>query len=117
LGLNYAANEPENYRAGIQAIPHGQTESRARLGMSRGRPCGTSCCRKRAPVIPPVTNDFISMFKDSSIVPSSRWGADQGVWNAGHVPLRLHRAGADDGGIYFASAIRRHISRGDWRKD
>ena len=27
LGLNYAASEAENYRAGIQAIPRGQTEA------------------------------------------------------------------------------------------
>jgi polar amino acid transport system substrate-binding protein len=35
LGLNYAANEAENYRAGIQSIPKGQTEASLALGMSR----------------------------------------------------------------------------------
>jgi len=35
LGLNYAASEAENYRAGIQAVPRGQTEAALALGMSR----------------------------------------------------------------------------------
>src|SRR5260221_9968298 len=35
LGLNYAAGESENYRAGIQSIPHGQTEAALALGMNR----------------------------------------------------------------------------------
>jgi len=33
--LNYAASEAENYRAGIESIPHGQTEAAQALGMSR----------------------------------------------------------------------------------
>ena len=37
LGLNYAASESENYRAGIQSIPRGQTEAALALGMSRKR--------------------------------------------------------------------------------
>ena len=69
LGLNYAASEAENYRAGIQSIPRGQTEAALALGMSRWQ----SLRRVVLPqavrvVIPPVTNDFIAMFKDSSIV-------------------------------------------------
>ena len=36
LGLNYAAYEAENYRAGIQAIPRGQMEAALSLGMTRG---------------------------------------------------------------------------------
>src|SRR5204862_2033286 len=35
LGLNYAASEAENYRAGIQSIPRGQTEAALSLGMNR----------------------------------------------------------------------------------
>ena len=62
--------EAENYRAGIQAIPAGQTEASQALGMSRG---GNRLRHIVLPqafrmVIPPVTNDFIAMFKDSSIV-------------------------------------------------
>jgi polar amino acid transport system substrate-binding protein len=69
LGLNYAASESENYRAGIESVPHGQTEAAFALGMSRWQ---TLRCvvlpQALRVVIPPVTNDFIAMFKDSSIV-------------------------------------------------
>ena len=69
LGLNYAASESENYRAGIQAIPRGQTEAALALGMSRWQTLQHVVLPQALRVvIPPVTNDFIAMFKDSSIV-------------------------------------------------
>jgi polar amino acid transport system substrate-binding protein len=69
LGLNYAANEAENYRAGIQAIPRGQTEAAQALGMSHWQVLRNIILPQALRlVIPPVTNDFIAMFKDSSIV-------------------------------------------------
>lgn len=69
LGLNYAANEAENYRAGIQSIPVAQTEAALALGMSRWQTLRHIVLPQALRlVIPPVTNDFISMFKDSSIV-------------------------------------------------
>jgi len=69
LGLNYAASEAENYRAGIQAIPRGQTEAALALGMSRWQTLQHVVLPQAVRVvIPPVTNDFIAMFKDSSIV-------------------------------------------------
>ena len=69
LGLNYAANEAENYRAGIQAIPRGQTEAAQALGMSRWQGLRHIILPQAFRlVIPPMTNDFIAMFKDSSIV-------------------------------------------------
>jgi polar amino acid transport system substrate-binding protein len=69
LGLNYAASEAENYRAGIQAIPHGQMEAAFALGMSRAQALRRVILPQALRlVIPPVTNDFIAMFKDSSIV-------------------------------------------------
>jgi polar amino acid transport system substrate-binding protein len=69
LGLNYAANESENYRAGIQAIPRGQTEAAQALGMTRKQYVRHIILPQALRlVIPPVTNDFIAMFKDSSIV-------------------------------------------------
>lgn len=69
LGLNYAASEAENYRAGIQAIPPGQMEAAHALGMSRGQALQHVILPQALRlVIPPVTNDFIAMFKDSSIV-------------------------------------------------
>ncbi len=69
LGLNYAASEAENYRAGIQSIPHGQTEAALAIGMSRWQLLQHVVLPQALRlVIPPVTNDFIAMFKDSSIV-------------------------------------------------
>jgi polar amino acid transport system substrate-binding protein len=69
LGLNYAASEAENYRAGIQAIPRGQTEAAMALGMTRWQTLRQVVLPQAARVvIPPVTNDFIAMFKDTSIV-------------------------------------------------
>lgn len=69
LGLNYAASESENYRAGIQSIPRGQTEAALALGMGRWKTLRHIVLPQAARVvIPPVTNDFIAMFKDSSIV-------------------------------------------------
>jgi polar amino acid transport system substrate-binding protein len=68
LALNYSANEAENYRAGLLAIPRGQMEAALSLGMSTF----TALRRVVIPqavriVIPPVTNDFIALFKDTSI--------------------------------------------------
>ena len=69
LGLNYAASEAENYRAGIQSIRRGQTEAALALGMSRGQTLRYVVLPQALRVvISPVTNDFIAMFKDSSIV-------------------------------------------------
>jgi polar amino acid transport system substrate-binding protein len=69
LGLNYAASEAENYRAGIQSIPRGQMEAALALGMNRWQMLRHIVLPQALRiVIPPVTNDFIAMFKDSSIV-------------------------------------------------
>ena len=69
LGLNYAAYEAENYRAGIQAIPRGQMEAALSLGMTRAQALQHVVVPQALRlVIPPVTNDFIALFKDSSIV-------------------------------------------------
>jgi len=69
LGLNYAAYEAENYRAGIQAIPPGQSEAALSLGMTQTQALRHVIVPQALRlVIPPVTNDFIALFKDSSIV-------------------------------------------------
>ncbi|HEY9721300.1 MAG TPA: ABC transporter substrate-binding protein/permease [Oscillatoriaceae cyanobacterium] len=69
LGLNYAAYEAENYRAGIQAVPHGQTEASLALGMSRLQALRHVVLPQALRVaVPPVANDFIALFKDSSLV-------------------------------------------------
>jgi polar amino acid transport system substrate-binding protein len=69
LGLNYAAYEAENYRAGIQAVPRGQMEAALSLGMPRWLALRAVVLPQAVRVvIPPVTNDFIALFKDSSLV-------------------------------------------------
>ena len=69
LGLNYAAYEAENYRAGFLAVPKGQLEAAMALGMNRWQTLREIVFPQAFRiVIPPVTNDFIALFKDSSVV-------------------------------------------------
>jgi polar amino acid transport system substrate-binding protein len=69
LGLNYAAYEAEIYRAGISAVPHGQWEAASSLGMT-----GWLAFRRIIlpqavrTILPPMTGDFVALFKDTSIV-------------------------------------------------
>lgn len=68
LAINYSAYEAENYRAGLLAIPKGQTEAALALGMSRWTTIRTVVVPQAFRiVIPPVTNDFIALFKDTSV--------------------------------------------------
>jgi polar amino acid transport system substrate-binding protein len=69
LGLNYSAYEAENYRAGIQSIPSQQMEAAMALGMTKAQALRHVIVPQAIRlVIPPVTNDFIALFKDSSLV-------------------------------------------------
>ena len=69
LGLNYAAYEAEIYRAGIGAIPAGQWEAAASLGMSRPLTFRRIILPQAMRIIlPPMTNDFVALFKDTSVV-------------------------------------------------
>jgi len=69
LGINYAAYEAENYRAGIQSIPRGQMDAALALGLSRIQTIRKIVLPQAVRlVIPPVTNDFIALLKDSSLV-------------------------------------------------
>jgi polar amino acid transport system substrate-binding protein len=69
LGLNYAAYETEIYRAGIASVPYGQWEAAASLGMT-----GWLAFRRIIlpqairTILPPMTSDFVALFKDTSIV-------------------------------------------------
>ena len=69
LGMNYAAYEAEIYRAGIMAVPKGQMEAALSLGMSRGLALRRVVLPQALRIATPgVTNDFIALFKDSSLV-------------------------------------------------
>jgi polar amino acid transport system substrate-binding protein len=69
LGLNYAAYESEIYRGALEAVPRGQLEAARVLGFT-----GWQTLRLiRAPqafrfALAPMTNDFVAMLKDSSLV-------------------------------------------------
>ena len=68
LAVNYSAYESEVYRAGLQAIPPGQMEAALSLGMTRGMAIRRVIVPQAARiVIPPVVNDFIALFKDTSV--------------------------------------------------
>jgi polar amino acid transport system substrate-binding protein len=68
LAANYAAYEAEIYRAGLQAIPPGQMEAALSLGMSRSLALRRIIVPQAVRlVIPPVTNDFIALFKDTAV--------------------------------------------------
>jgi polar amino acid transport system substrate-binding protein len=69
LGLNYAAYEAENYRAGLQAVPQGQAEAAIALNMTRAQSLRFVVVPQAFRIVVPVmTNDFISLLKDSSLV-------------------------------------------------
>jgi polar amino acid transport system substrate-binding protein len=69
FGLNYAAYQAEIFRAGIHSIPVGQWEAAASLGMSRFLTFRRIIMPQAVRVIlPPMTNDFVALFKDTSIV-------------------------------------------------
>jgi len=69
LGLNYAAYEAEIYRAGIRSIPLGQWEAAASLGMSPVLTFRRIIVPQAVRfILPPMTNDLVALFKDTSIV-------------------------------------------------
>ena len=68
LAINYSAYEAENYRAGLLAIPRGQMEAALALGMTPFTAIRMVIVPQALRlVIPPVTNDFIALFKDTSV--------------------------------------------------
>lgn len=68
LGLVSAAYLAETFRAGIQAVPKGQMEAARSLGMSYTRAMVSIVIPQALRVvIPPLTNELILLFKDSSL--------------------------------------------------
>ena len=69
LALNYAAYESEIYRSALEAIPAGQLEAARTLGLSERQVLalvrGPQAFRL---ALAPMTNDFVAMLKDSSLV-------------------------------------------------
>lgn len=75
LALNYGAYLSEIFRAGILGVPRGQVNAAAALGMSPALAFWKIVLpQAMRTIIPPTTNQFISMLKDSSLV------SIMGVW-------------------------------------
>ena len=68
FSINYAAYFAEIYRAGIQSIPVGQYEAAEILGYSRSQTfCKIIFPQMVKRVLPPVTNEIITLTKDTSL--------------------------------------------------
>jgi polar amino acid transport system substrate-binding protein len=69
LGLNYAAYEAEIYRGALLALPRGQTEAAGALGLSRAQTLRHVLLPQALRLaLPAMTNDFVALLKDSSVV-------------------------------------------------
>jgi polar amino acid transport system substrate-binding protein len=69
LGLNYAAYEAEVYRGALLGIPRGQSEASRALGLSPWQTLYHVMIPQALRLaLPPMTNDFVSLLKDSSLV-------------------------------------------------
>lgn len=69
LGLVAAGYMAETIRAGIQAVPRGQMEAGRSLGMSYGQAMRSIVIPQAFRImIPPLTNELVLLFKDSSLV-------------------------------------------------
>ena len=68
LALNYSAYESEIYRAGLKAVPLGQFEASLSLGLSKWQALRHVLVPQAVRIVmPPVTSDFIALFKDTSV--------------------------------------------------
>ena len=67
--LNYAAYFAEIYRSGIESIPKGQYEAAALLGYSKGQTFFKIVLPQVVKIVlPSVTNEVITLVKDTSLV-------------------------------------------------
>jgi polar amino acid transport system permease protein len=67
LGIAYSAYQSENFRAGIEAIDHGQVEAAQSIGMGWGLMMRRVVLPQAVRIVlPPYGNTMIMMLKDSS---------------------------------------------------
>lgn len=86
LGVCYGAYMTETVRAGIQSIKIGQTEAARALGMTDAQTMRRVIFPQALRVIiPPVSNEFIAMIKDSSLV------SLMGVWEMSYRAIKIGR--------------------------
>jgi len=97
LAFNYGAYMTEIFRAGIQAVPRGQSEAAQALGMPESAVMRRIVLPQAIRiVIPAIGNDFIAMIKDSSLV--SVIAVQELLW-------RAQRAGAQDFNTFEALTV------------
>jgi polar amino acid transport system permease protein len=69
LTISYSAFIAEIFRAGIEAVPKGQIEAAASLGLKRRQIMRLVILPQAVrTVLPPLGNDFVAMIKDSALV-------------------------------------------------
>lgn len=69
LALNYGAYEAEVYRGALSSVPQGQTEAARALGLSRWQALRHVVFPQALrTALPAVTNDFVALLKDSSLI-------------------------------------------------
>lgn len=69
LALNYGAYEAEVYRAALSAVPQGQTEAARALGFGFWQALRHVVFPQALrTALPAVTNDFVALLKDSSLI-------------------------------------------------
>ena len=68
LGIAYSSYQAEDFRAGIEAVDHGQTEAAQSIGMSRGLMLRRVILPQAVRIIlPSYGNTMVMMLKDSSL--------------------------------------------------
>ncbi|HTP08650.1 MAG TPA: amino acid ABC transporter permease [Anaerolineae bacterium] len=86
LSLNYGAYMTEIFRAGLQAVSHGQHEAAAALGLSHWQTLRRIILPQAFRIIiPDIGNQFIAMQKDSALV------SIMGVWEITYLANRFAR--------------------------
>ncbi len=69
LALNYGAYEAEVHRGALLAVPHGQAEAARALGLGKWQMLRHVLLpQSLRTALPAVTNDFVALLKDSSLV-------------------------------------------------
>jgi polar amino acid transport system permease protein len=124
LGFNYGAYMTEIFRAGIQAVPRGQAEAAAALGMTERHIFRRIVLPQAVRIVTPaIGNEFIAMIKDSALV--SLIGVQEVLWRAetaGRPSLHTLEAFIIAALVYWALTIvfsffqgrlERNMARGD----
>jgi polar amino acid transport system substrate-binding protein len=115
LGLNYAAYESQVYRAALEAIPRGQWEASYLLGMNPLLAFRRIILPQAFRIaLPPMTNDFVSLFKDTSVAYAiSVWELATAYRELANASGQFLLLGAAVSAFYLAMSLpMAHLARG-----